>query len=592
MRRFIVVFCGLVLGASSLVLSPAGAFATEASPSLAPALSMHNELLRLYFTEVRVQDLLRTLHPKSWKMTHAERSAFNHKVKAARSSVQYVDKWRYQFLYHPQDANAAKRLLDALTGLTSSLQAIHSAVAEYQSHAASRPFAQSVEDLTKLAGEVNTYGAKAFPSQFKRQAPSFASVARHPAPAVTSARPKPQSAATAVAIIPKHPVPAIPKHPVSVIPKPSAPQTPAAPLEPGQVKSLLLKVYLATARIHDLLSLAQPGAWKMSDAQRGAFNGQVQSLKSQLTQLEKWRYQLLYHPESEQLADRTAAALKGVIPSLQNVAAAESQFESPAAGAQFEQPWKQLAEADKSLNSYAAYLELEYQKELSAQPPGTSGPAGLQTVRIGASALPAPLTSISVATPPLRPSQVKSILFRIYFYVYRIHDLLTQEHPEAWKAPHAERKAESLALSTALARIQNEEKWRALFSESPANMYYAFQAYRSIESLFQPLGAFSRGAGQFENPTLNAVYGKPAAGIQSSLDQLIPYISFILQHESDNVFLYQTDLASCQNQLTYAMRSSLHRATPMRNVLPVFQGRRVRRRAAKRRADKRPHKER
>jgi hypothetical protein len=563
---FACIFCAmaLIFGGGSTALLGAGAPAAQIAPSTAPESQVQHELLNLYLADARVQDLLTTLKPASWKMTDADRSTLDRNITEVQTQLRAVEKWRYQLLYHPQDTNAAKSLLGTLAALISNVQIVRAGVTKYQNKAAAAPIEQSVMDLGKLSDELGDSMAKVFPNEFERHPPGLSATAAPPPSPVE--REKTRTS----------------KPPTQLRPSPAVPASPAVHLEPSQVQALLMKVYLATARINDLLSLAQPGAWKMSDAERTAFKEQVQSLQSQLVELEKWRYQFSYAPGNEQLGAKAVAALDDVVSTLSKVATAESQFQNTAAGAQFDQPQKQLREAHASLKSYLGYLQLKYRNELAAQPPGS---AGLQTVRIGPPATSAPLTSITVATPPLTPTQVKSILYSVYVSAFRIHDLLTQDHPKAWKAPPAERTEESAARSTVLARMVDAEKWRSLFSEDPGNMYYAFQAYRSIENLLQPLSTFSRGAGQFENASMEAAYGDPAADIQSSLDQLIPYISFILQHESDSVFLYQNDLARCQNQLTYAMHSSLHAATPMKNVLPVFQGRRVeRRRAAKTKA--------
>ncbi len=571
---FACIFCAMALifggalaplgNCESTALRAAGSPAAQIAPSTAPESQVQHELLNLYLAEARVQDLFTTLKPASWKMTDADRSTLDRNIAEVQTQLQALEKWRYQFLYHPQDTNAAKHLLGTLAAVISNLQNTLAGVAKYQNKAAAAPLKQSVMDLGKLSDELGDSMAKLFPNEFQGHAPALSATAAPPPSPVE--REKSRTS----------------KPPTQLHPSPAVPAIPAVHLEPSQVQALLMKVYLATARINDLLSLAHPGAWKMSNAERAAFEQQVQSLQSQLPELEKWRYQFSYAPENEQLGEKAVAGLDDVVSSVGKVAAAESQFQSAGAGVQFDQPQKQLREADASLKSYLDYLQMKYRNELTAQPPGS---AGLQTVRIGAPPVSAPITSIAVAAPPLTAAQVKSILYHIYVSAYRIRDLLTQDHPEAWKAPQAERTAESAARSTALARMVEAEKWRSLFSEDPGNMYYAFQAYRSIENLSQPLSTFSRGAGQFENASMEAAYGDPAADIQSSLDQLIPYISFILQHESDSVFLYQNDLARCQNQLTYAMHSSLHAATPMKNELPVFQGRRVdRRRATKTKA--------
>jgi hypothetical protein len=347
-------------------------------------------------------------------------------------------------------------------------------------------------------------------------------------------------------------------------------------LQPDQVKALLNNLYLADARVSDLLSLLKPDQWKMSDAERGLFGDRLRTVQGQLQTLEKWRYQFSYNLNQMNIGEKTVAVLGDLIPGILGIETMVSQYESPASGTQLAQAAGQLAASRNALGSYIAFLQAQVQKQMAAASTELPGGKGLETERINAPQAAPPLSSLAVATPPLTPGQVKSILYKVYISEFRIRDLLGQEHPEQWKAASLpERTMAGQARTELLSRLDELEKQRALFSEHPGNMLYAFQTYRAVDALFHPLRVFGREAGKYENGNLAAAYGRREDDMEGQMNGLIPYISFILQHADRSLETFQADLASCQNQLGYAMHGLIHSPQPMKNIVPVFQGRRV-----------------
>jgi hypothetical protein len=338
----------------------------------------------------------------------------------------------------------------------------------------------------------------------------------------------------------------------------------------AQIKQAMLNVYLDTARIKDLLSVAQPGQWKMTDSERAMFSEQVLSVESDLATLEKWRYPFSYDVGNLNDGKNTAAAITALLANLRQLQGAVSQFESPSRAAEFNPPSTALTGIESQLQSYLTNMAAQQQKKMAA----IENSNGLETVRIAPrTAPPPPVSAFGPAKPPLAPAQVKAILAQIYSSVFRIRDLLSQEHPASWKATSSERTVGGMARSTLLSRAGRIENWRALFSEHTDNMYYGFQVYRTVENLFQPLDVFRRSVAAHESTALAGDYARRSADLQNNLDQLTPYIGFILEHESNGIALYQADLANCQTKLGYAMHGLLPAPTAMRDVLPVFQGR-------------------
>lgn len=614
MRFFTLILCALFLmGApaprarSAPLQSQTGAASSGSPPNPAPAQQLQKPLQQLFMADARVHDLLSLLQPSSWNITDAERTSLATQVQAAESQLQTLEKWRYQFLYHLQDEEAGQKTLATLRGLIPQIKEIGRAVGQYQGASAAEQFNAPVEELLKLHRELTDGLAAAFPTQFAKQvaagpaapvpAAAAPSAPPHAATASSAASPvgqkaegRPRAAASAAPPTPsasnEHaPVPAPVAAPESnasqAAPSATAPSA-AANLEPAQLKKLLNGVYLSSARINDLLGLIQSQNWKMTNAERALFNERLQTAENGLKTLEKWRYQFYYQPGEIKLAQETASAIGAVVPEIRGIASEAAQHQNPSIATQFDPPVQQLEKAQAAIQGYVAYKNAEVRKELAAQPAGLPPGKKLETERIQSpSAATPPLGTIVTVTPPLTHDQVKSILYKVYVSEFRIRDLLSQERPDQWKASAADRTLIGQSRAALLSQLSELEKWRGLFSAHPDNMYDAFRAYLSITDLLHPLRVFSRQASQYESDGVGADYRRRANDLQAHLNSLVPYVGFILKDKADTAEMFQADLANCQNELGYAMHRSIHSATPIKNVVPEFQGRRARERARK-----------
>lgn len=650
MKILIAYFCTLsiiAVGLSGSVaradsrISQAGAPAavsqsgSQAPPQAAPQNSDQGKslLMKIYMAAARIHDLLDVAQGANWKMTDAERSQFQQEVKSVEDQFQALEKSRYQFYYHPDDADAAGKTLESLRAVIPQIGQIAKDARQYGGDAAA-PLEQSLSDLSGLRDNLASYLATQFPGKFPPpteasappspaaapqqgqpgavtsgqvqgaqavQASQAAQPSQRPQPAEqneqakkagqtqgsqesqpsqppTAAAPPAQSAGTSQAPAANPPAPAAASTP-SAPPQTSA--TPAstaeaAPPQPEQVKTLLRNVYLTDARVSDLLGLLQPDKWKMADSERALFNERLQSVKNQLATVEKWRYQFLYNIGKTDLGQNTVSALGDLVPGILGVETTVAQYEGQATGSQFAQAAKQLAASRNTLANYVAYVEAQAQKELAASPSQVPpGQKGLETERVNVAPMAPPVSTLAVEPPPLTPGQVKSILYKVYISEFRIRDLLSQEKPDQWNGASPAERAMAVQARAALAsKLDELEKWRALFSDHPGSMYDAFQTYRSVNELFHPLRVFGREAGQYENQNMADDYARRETDMEAQLNGLIPYISFILQHQDRNLEMFQTDLAGCQTQLGYAMHSQVHTSQPMKNIVPVFQGRR------------------
>ena len=127
-------------------------------------------------------------------------------------------------------------------------------------------------------------------------------------------------------------------------------------MEPAQVKALARKIWNVEYHINDMLTQVQPKRWKTSDVTRNSFNQTLENLHKGLEGLEEWRARFEKRPDSMYFGFQTYAAANAVLPRLDGVARAVSQFENPSVGAQYSQAGNQLFDLQQALQPYVAYL--------------------------------------------------------------------------------------------------------------------------------------------------------------------------------------------------------------------------------------------
>jgi hypothetical protein len=52
-----------------------------------------------------------------------------------------------------------------------------------------------------------------------------------------------------------------------------------------------------------------------------------------------------------------------------------------------------------------------------------------------------------------------------------------------------------------------------------------------------------------------------------------PHLAYLLKNQDNAMLVIQTNLASCQSELSYAEHNKEGHATPMKNIVPEFKGR-------------------
>jgi hypothetical protein len=126
--------------------------------------------------------------------------------------------------------------------------------------------------------------------------------------------------------------------------------------EPAQVKVLMHKIWLAQYRLNDLLTQLHPEKWKMPAAAQQSFGQSLESLHKALAAEEDWRSMFEARPDSLYLGFQTYVAISSVLPRVDGVAHAVSQFENASLGAQYSQSSNQLFDLQQQMESHLAYL--------------------------------------------------------------------------------------------------------------------------------------------------------------------------------------------------------------------------------------------
>ena len=342
----------------------------------------------------------------------------------------------------------------------------------------------------------------------------------------------------------------------------------AVRLEPAQVTQLLHKVFNAAYRVTDLLTLLQPEKWNMDEAARKSFDQTLDSLRSQLKQLEEWRRQFEAQPQNLILGNATDAAIGSVYLDADTLARAVSQYENPANAAQFKQAADQLLGLQRTLKAYLDSLRAGATKEQPApaapQNQPANQPAAPQTEQVTApQAAPPPSTSTALAGS-ITPEQVKTLMQQVYVATFRLGDLMTLVHPERWKVPEPVRDSFKQDLATLRKHLEALEASRSQFADQPDSPYLGYEVYVAIPPVVSSLGRIAQNVAQFENPGLASQVGQPGKWLRDAGQTLQSYLDTMLSRDQQVVRSYQNDLVACQNTLNYAMRNQA--AQPMQPI--------------------------
>jgi hypothetical protein len=448
-----------------------------------------------------------------------------------RGQLKALDENRTQLLEKPESSDLADRTDASITALLPSIEAVATAVTQYEGPAQGTQYKQPGDQLRELQKSLQPYAL-----YLRALAQAGATPAQPQTPPASSAQPA--TAANA-----------------------------GVKLEPAQLRDLLQRINVVTFRFTDLVGILQPDKWTMDDAARQSFNQTLETVRGQLQTLDENRTQFLSKPENLDLAGKTDASITALLPSIEAVATAVTQYDGSAQGTQYKQPGDQLRELQKSLQPYVLYLRAKAEAGLAPIP-------GVQTEVIQPTTTPKAIlpTDVTGPPPPMQPEQLKQVLYKMYVPAYRIQDVLSHEQPGNLKGSEAERASFKQARDALQAKLAEFEKVRNQFAASPAIATLAFQTYVSALNVQDPLEQVSHSLSTQGDTKLADEFRQRGRELIAAQQELVPYISYFVNRWDRAVQMFQGNLAACEKQLNYAMHFHTQAATPLPNVNPEFQG--------------------
>lgn len=212
-----------------------------------------------------------------------------------------------------------------------------------------------------------------------------------------------------------------------------------------------------------------------------------------------------------------------------------------------------------------------------AQPPAPAPAPPPETEVIGA---PPPKAAAQAGENELGykdAAQVAALLHNVWLVAFRVNDLLTEVHPERWKLDEAASSSFAHSLDGLRAGLASVDDWRAQFEKRTDSMYLGYEIYTALGAVLPRLDGVAKAIVQHENASLAAQYSQAGSQLFDAQQALEPYLDYLSRTQDQLLLASQTNLAACENQLSYAMRSSVKPATPMPNVLPAWPKRHVQR---------------
>jgi hypothetical protein len=184
----------------------------------------------------------------------------------------------------------------------------------------------------------------------------------------------------------------------------------------------------------------------------------------------------------------------------------------------------------------------------------------------------APPAAMSSQPGYMRPSQAKELLVKVWSSEQRIHDLLSQVHPEILRTPPDIAATLQRQVTSANKRLDELEHARARFAGRPDSEYFGFETYAGMSLALPALSDIADTVYRYQNQSLGGDIRQSWNDLFTLEQALRSYISFLTRNHDQIFALTQGNLYNCQNQLNYAMRNKTERAKPMKNILPAFKG--------------------
>jgi hypothetical protein len=180
----------------------------------------------------------------------------------------------------------------------------------------------------------------------------------------------------------------------------------------------------------------------------------------------------------------------------------------------------------------------------------------------------------------MEPQQVKDWLKRLYLTEFRINDLFTQVRPGIWNMPEGARQSFQQSFDATRRQMDALKEWRTQLDARPDSMYLAYMMHASIDAILPRLDGVTRIITQRENSSLGAQFSQAGNQLFDLQQSLQPYLVYLLRNQDQTLYAAQTNLAGCENRLGAALRGQQGPPKVLKNIVPDFKGRRVRKPAA------------
>jgi len=209
----------------------------------------------------------------------------------------------------------------------------------------------------------------------------------------------------------------------------------------------------------------------------------------------------------------------------------------------------------------------------SSKPAKAPSNQEIETEQVGApQTTPPPAPGAANSAGYMEPAQVKLVLHSIWLTEFRINDLLSEVHPDRWKMPDTAKQSLALTMETLRRSLAAQEEWRAQFEKRPDSLYLGFQTYVAISAVLPRLDGIAKSVSVYENPSLGAQYSQASGKLFDQQQALEPHLAYLLKNQDGLMLAAQNNLSACQGSLGYALKDQQGRATPMKNIAPVFKG--------------------
>jgi hypothetical protein len=584
------------------------ASSSQASVSASPMQTTDVQALlyKIYAANFRVGDLTGSLTIDQWKLSDQDRASLRQKADSLRDSATKLEKVRADFYNHPTDTTLAQSTAESLHALPTQIEDFATTLDGTPGASFVKDYQQAAGDLRDLDRQLEPYiaylqaksptqsqAALATPQALAasppgqqpgaqnaaeaQKAPTPVEAPKAPAPTQPVKNQIPNEAGQAQAAVQPSPPPA-PAQPTAAPAQPETPPpssteagahpavTPAA-MPPADAQAILYKIYAANFRVGDLTASLGIGQWKLPDQDRAALAQKAETLRAAVATVEKARNDFYNHPEDSGLAGAATSAIQWLLPKIDDFAAALANTPGASNAKDYQQAAADLRTLNQKLEPYAAYLEAKN------QPPPAPGGVTVETEVIKPSAAQPPITVAAPEKSPLNNEQLKTLLYQAYVPAFRLKDMLSQEHPDTWKIPAAERTLYNDSAQALEKRLADLASWRDQLEAHPESLDAAFQTYAALGKISEPAGIVGHIVSQYGDPKDGSEYAEKARQVAEFRDQIEPYVGYLLRRHDEAIGTVERNFVRCETELTSVMRPTTVAAEPMKNVLPVFKGR-------------------